>query len=78
MSGLVRGQEIPVATGRERQTTVTYQGPGRCRRGRIGCGEAFLWCLTRKGKRMPVNLVPDEKGIYTAHWATCPAAAAFR
>jgi len=40
----------------------------RCR----SCDKQVLWCITPKGKRMPV----DRDGV--SHFATCPAADQWR
>jgi hypothetical protein len=46
----------------------TWANHGTCR----SCGEPVAWCLTSRGKRMPLN--PD--GV--SHFATCPQATAWR
>lgn len=78
-----RGQSLRVHAGPKREgvaitTTVRYAGPGVCRRNLIGCRREIMWCTTERGHRMPVDPEPDEDGIYTSHWATCPQADRFR
>lgn len=68
---LVRGDRLQVYTGKDRTTTVTYQGQGFCRYYTLGCRKPTHWCLTEKGRRMPVDPTPDANGIYTSHWSTC-------
>lgn len=46
----------------------TFDNRGSCR----ACGAPLAWCLTRAGKRAPLN--PDG----TSHFATCPEASRFR
>ncbi|OLD66060.1 MAG: hypothetical protein AUI52_05520 [Acidobacteria bacterium 13_1_40CM_2_68_10] len=43
-----------------------------------GCRQRILWGRTPAGKPIPLDPAPDPDGIYTAHFATCPDAAAFR
>lgn len=48
----------------------TFDSVGTCRA--PSCRATILWCITRAGKRAPLN--PD--GI--SHYATCPEAGSFR
>lgn len=65
---------IQVLTDRGNTFNVTEENQSECR----SCGEVILWCVTAKGKKMPVD-VPDEPGApTTSHFATCPEAGQWR
>lgn len=64
----MKGDEIAVLTERGNTFRVTEDHASDCR----ACGEPILWCVTVKGKKMPVDL-PEEPGQPTvSHFATCP------
>ena len=42
------------------------------------CPAVIRFVHTKSGKRMPVDVVKDQDGVYVSHFATCPAAASFR
>ena len=42
------------------------------------CGDPILWATTDKDRRNPLNPEPDDQGIYTSHFATCPNAGRHR
>lgn len=70
----MKGDQIEVTTERGNTFTVTEDGDhSECR----SCGEPIIWCLTAKGKKMPVD-VPDDDGPTTSHFATCPDAGQWR
>lgn len=80
-TALKRGQVLLVHSNHSSGTNrVRYQGPGVCRiPGTIkGCRAQILWCLTEHSRPTPVDPVPDEAGIYTSHWPTCPQRDLFR
>lgn len=64
---------IEVLTDRGNTFRVTEEQQSECR----SCGAAIIWCLTAKGKRMPVD-VSYEEGPTTSHFATCPDAGQWR
>lgn len=75
---LVSGDKVRVAVGPRAFVEAVYAGPGMCRRDALGCRRPILWVITSRGRRMPVDPAPDERGVYTSHWATCPKAEQFR
>ncbi len=64
--------EVQLQDGHTIVVTVSHKGT--CR----SCGEEILWCMTEKGKYMPVDApeAPDEKTI--SHFATCADAEHWR
>jgi|WetSurMetagenome_2_1015567.scaffolds.fasta_scaffold90674_3 hypothetical protein len=44
----------------------------------IGCDAPIEWWLTPQKRRIPMNLMPEEKTPAKAHWATCNTADTFR
>ncbi len=67
------GEEIEVMTDRGNTYTVVGGELAACK----SCGEPIIWCITRKGKKMPVD-VPDDDGPTTSHFATCKDADKWR
>lgn len=59
---------------------VTVHGPGYCHKPGtiVGCHRPILWCVTERGRMMPVDPDPDAEGLYTSHFATCRDAGKFR
>lgn len=53
---------------------VTYQEEGQCR----GCEAFIIWAKTEKFRLMPLDAWPGADGVYTSHFASCPAHAEFR
>lgn len=70
----MKGDKIIVKTDRDFEFYVTEDNEAECR----SCGAPVLWCVTRNGKKMPVDLptVPEE--ATTSHFATCPEAGQWR
>lgn len=62
----MKGDEISVVWEKG-VFTVTEDNQGECR----SCQAPILWTITKKGKKMPVDM-PTE-GPTTSHFATCPA-----
>lgn len=62
----MQGDIIEVTTERGNVFRVTEDNEAECR----SCGAPVLWCITAKGKSMPVD-VPTE-GPTTSHFDTCP------
>lgn len=54
----MKGDEIVVATDRGNTFRVTEDNEAECR----SCGEPIIWCVTAKGKKMPVD------GGDTVYW----------
>lgn len=46
---------------------VTEENEGECRY----CHGPIVWCLTRKGRKMPVDALPPGE-VTTSHFDTCP------
>lgn len=46
---------------------VTEDNEAECR----SCGAPIIWCLTKNGKKMPVDF-PESNEPTTSHFATCP------
>lgn len=67
------GDQIQVLTDRGNVFRVTEENESECR----SCGAPILWCITAKGKKMPVD-VPTDDGPTTSHFATCPEANQWR
>jgi hypothetical protein len=70
------GEAILVeVVGGDQHWTVT--GLGKCRDywsgtvKRLGCGEDIFWCRTPNDKAAPVDTIPNNEGVYTAHHITC-------
>jgi hypothetical protein len=70
----MHGDEIEVATERGNLFRVTEDNPAECR----SCGAPILWCITVKGKKMPVDVPAVEGEPTTSHFATCPQAGEWR
>jgi len=68
----MKGDQIEVAADRG-TFTVTEDNRSECR----SCGEPIIWCLTARGKKMPVD-EPDDDGPTTSHFATCKDAGKWR
>ncbi len=62
----MKGDQIQVTTDRGNVFYVTEDNQSECR----SCGEPIIWCITAKGKKMPVD-VPEDDGPTTCHFATC-------
>jgi hypothetical protein len=71
---LIPGTQLQVVHLRH---LVTYTGPGVCGRGLVGCRRPILWAVTRRGRRIPLDPNPDERGRYWPHQARCPHAKHF-
>lgn len=70
----MKGDQIEVTTDRGNHFTVTADGDDSyCR----SCGEPIIWCITAKGKKMPVD-IPEGDEPTTSHFATCPDAEQWR
>ena len=48
--------------------TVTEDNEADCRL----CGAPVVWCITKKGKKMPVDLPDRVDEPTTSHFSTCP------
>ncbi len=64
---------IQVTTERGNTFRVTEENQSECR----SCGASILWCITAKGKKMPVD-IPEGDEPTTSHFATCPEADTWR
>lgn len=64
---------IEVVTERGTTFRVKEDNQAECR----SCGAPILWCVTEKGKKMPVDVPTDDEPT-TSHFATCPNAEAWR
>ncbi len=64
---------IEVVTERGNVFRVTEDNQAECK----SCGAPILWCVTAKGKKMPVD-VPTDDTPTTSHFATCPDANTWR
>jgi hypothetical protein len=53
--------------GRTFNFNVTEDNEGTCNR----CGEAILWCTTRKGKKMPIDIPKLGSTDTSSHFDTC-------
>lgn len=63
----MQGDQIEVLTERGNKFRVTEDNDATCGY----CGDPILWCVTAKGKKMPVD-PPEEPGMpTTSHFATC-------
>lgn len=62
----MKGDQIQVTTDRGNVFYVTEDNQSDCR----SCGESIIWCITAKGKKMPVD-VPEDDSPTTSHFATC-------
>lgn len=66
----MKGDDVQV-TWEKGVFTVMEDNQSVCR----SCGADILWCITKKGKKMPVDLPPDGSDEpTTSHFATCPNA----
>lgn len=70
----MEGDLIHVQMNDNTLITVTETNRGECR----SCGEPVIWCLTGKGKRMPVDEPEDDGRPTFSHFATCPQAEDWR
>lgn len=70
----MKGDRLIVKTDRGFEFYVTEDNESDCR----SCGERILWCITERGKRMPVDPPdpPDEPTV--SHFATCQDADMWR
>lgn len=50
-----------------------YSTKGKCR----GCPAQIQWFVSPKKQWMPFDM-PDEKGEFINHWATCPSRKSFK
>lgn len=64
---------IEVLTERGNTFRVTEDNQAECN----SCRAPILWCVTAKGKKMPVDLPTDDEPT-TSHFATCPDANSWR
>lgn len=70
----MKGDHFEVATGRGNTFRVTEDNAAQCR----SCGEHIVWCITAKGKKMPIDVPVVEGEPTTSHFATCPDADKWR
>ena len=64
----MKGDQLEIVSDRGNIFRVTEDSEAECR----SCGEPIIWCVTKSGKKMPVD-VPNEIGQpTTSHFATCP------
>jgi len=49
-------------------------GFGTCR----GCGEKMEWYISPRGKKIPMNVMPNPSSPAVAHWTTCKESPLFR
>lgn len=68
----MKGDTIDVL-GERSVFQVTEDNRAECR----SCGAPIIWCITAKGKRMPVD-EPENDEPTTSHFATCKDAAQWR
>lgn len=61
----MKGDTIDVL-GERSVFQVTEDNRTECR----SCGEPIIWCITSKGKKMPVD-EPENDEPTTSHFATC-------
>ena len=66
----MRTQTIFLENGQE--VIINHDSKCKCK----ACGKDILWCKTKNGKAMPVELVSLAK--WDTHYATCPFANSFR
>jgi len=57
--------EIKLLNGISVTVEPSGKATGKCRY----CGADILWCITPKGRRMPVSR--DKEGYYVCHLAVC-------
>lgn len=51
-----------------------FDNHARCK----GCQEEIEWWISPRGKKIPMNLMPNATSEAKAHWATCTEADLFR
>ncbi len=51
-----------------------FDAHARCR----GCGQEIEFWLTPRGKKIPMDLMPNGDSKAVSHFATCPDAPLFR
>lgn len=68
----MKGDQIEVVSDKG-YTFVEEDNQSECR----SCGEPIIWCITAKGKKMPVDM-PEDDAPTTSHFATCPEADKWR
>ena len=68
----MKGDQIEVVSDKG-YTFVEEDNQSECR----SCGEPIIWCITAKGKKMPVD-VPEDDAPTTSHFATCADADKWR
>lgn len=49
----------------------SVHGEGFCK----DCEAKIYWCRTERNNNAPVDIEPDDKGLYVSHHATCSYAA---
>ena len=69
----MRDDIIQVVTERGNTFRVTEENQSECR----SCGAPIIWCVTSKGKKMPVDM-PEGDEPTTSHFATCQDADKWR
>jgi hypothetical protein len=72
---MTKGDELEVKTSNGTTITVTVENESECR----SCGEPIVWCITKNGKKMPVDI--EDEGDWTmplCHFATCAHADQWR
>ncbi len=70
---MMKDDVIEVVTERGNTFRVTEDNQAECK----SCGATINWCVTDKGKKMPVD-VPEGSEPTTSHFATCPDANTWR
>lgn len=68
----MKGDTIEVVTTAGNMFRVTEDNQAECR----ACGAPIVWCITARGKKMPVDRAQGTPA--TSHFATCPDAATRR
>lgn len=69
----MNGDQIEIVSDRGITFIVTEDSTAECR----SCHAPILWCVTARGKKMPVDPPTDDEPT-TSHFATCPEANQWR
>ena len=67
-------ETLDVILTNDRRITVTPDNQSTCR----SCGEVIIWCITKNGKKMPVDPPEADEETTTSHFATCKDADQWR
>lgn len=70
----MKGDRIIVKTDRDFEFIVHEDNQSECR----SCGDPIIWCVTARGKKMPVDIPDGDEVETTSHFATCKDAAQWR